>query len=122
MNKNVSGISPAALKIIRQYDWPGNVRQLENAIERAVLMAKTSRIESVDLNFISKTISENITDPRNPDEGLLTVAAKAAAEAESAMIKRVLVETKGNKSQAARKLKISYRVMLKKIKDYQIAT
>ena len=52
--------------------------------------------------------------------GLLEVSARAAAASETQMIKEMLKETGGNKSEASRKLKISYRVMLKKIKDYRL--
>ena len=48
----------------------------------------------------------------------MSVSARAAARAEAELIEKVLAQTGGNKSQAARRLQISYRVMLKKIKDY----
>ncbi|WP_289661156.1 sigma-54-dependent transcriptional regulator [Flavobacterium panacagri] len=47
--KNVTGISPIALEQLMQYDWPGNIRELEHLIERNVLLAKTSEIEKFDL-------------------------------------------------------------------------
>ncbi|MEO6176986.1 MAG: sigma-54 dependent transcriptional regulator [Flavobacterium circumlabens] len=47
--KNVTGISPSALEQLMQYDWPGNIRELEHLIERNVLLAKTNEIEKFDL-------------------------------------------------------------------------
>jgi len=47
--KNVNSISEAALEQLKQYDWPGNIRELEHLIERNVLLAKTNEIENFDL-------------------------------------------------------------------------
>lgn len=58
--KNVSGISTAALEQLMQYDWPGNIRELEHLIERNVLLAKTSEIEKLDLpQSVSSPLQEN---------------------------------------------------------------
>jgi transcriptional regulator with PAS, ATPase and Fis domain len=118
MNKQVAGISNDAMNVIYSNIWPGNVRQLENAIERAIIIASGLRIEASDLDFLDVPESVPDINAEIPGEGLLAVSAKAAAEAESTLIKKTLAETRGNKSEAARRLKISYRVMLKKIKDY----
>ena len=53
--KNVSSISPAALEQLKQYDWPGNIRELEHLIERNVLLAKTNEIEKFDISVNSSS-------------------------------------------------------------------
>ncbi|MDQ7798623.1 MAG: sigma 54-interacting transcriptional regulator [Candidatus Edwardsbacteria bacterium] len=116
--KQVTGINAAALKIMTNQNWPGNVRQLENAVERAVIMAGGHHLEPKDIEFLISQIIGQDTDCEGIEGGLLAVSGRAAAEAESGLIKKVLGEVNGNKSEAARRLKISYRVMLKKIKDY----
>jgi len=114
----VKHFSKASLEVLTGYKWPGNVRELENAVERAVVMAMGNLIKPEHLNIAAeegKNVAKN-----EKGLGLLEVSARAAATSEAQMIKEMLKETGGNKSQAARQLKISYRVMLKKIKDYQL--
>jgi PAS domain S-box-containing protein len=114
----VKHFSKASLDVLTGYQWPGNVRELENAVERAVVMAMGNLIKPEHLNIKEEN------DQNGPKVvkgmGLLEVSARAAAASEAQMIKETLKETGGNKSQAARQLKISYRVMLKKIKDYRL--
>lgn len=114
----VKHFSKASLDVLTGYQWPGNVRELENVVERAVVMALGNLIKPEHLNIAAeegKSVSKN-----EKGLGLLEVSARAAAASEAQMIKEMLKETGGNKSEASRKLKISYRVMLKKIKDYQL--
>ncbi len=114
----VKHFSKASLDILTGYQWPGNVRELENVVERAVVMAMGNLIKPEHLNIAEeegKSVSKN-----EKGLGLLEVSARAAAASEAQMIKEMLKETGGNKSEASRKLKISYRVMLKKIKDYHL--
>jgi len=114
----VKHFSKASLEALTRYNWPGNVRELENVVERAVVMTAGSLIKPEHLNVAAA----NDGNKSLPEEGLglLEVSARAAAASEAQMIKETLKETGGNKSQAARSLKISYRVMLKKIKDYNL--
>ncbi|MBU1355973.1 MAG: sigma 54-interacting transcriptional regulator [Candidatus Edwardsbacteria bacterium] len=114
--KKIESIDAGALAALKKYNWPGNVRELENAIERAMLFARGRKINLEDLNIVLPPDDE--IEVNVGDEGLLSVSAKAAAKAEAELIEKVLAQTGGNKSQAARRLQISYRVMLKKIKDY----
>ena len=57
-HKNVSSISPVALEQLKQYDWPGNIRQLEHLIERNVLLAKTNEIEKFDISANNSNLLE----------------------------------------------------------------
>ncbi|MFB3886574.1 MAG: sigma-54-dependent transcriptional regulator [Thermodesulfobacteriota bacterium] len=106
MNKNVTEISPEAMKILLQYDWPGNIRELRNTIERAlVVVGKKNRIEPDDLNplFLSKA---------NPPE------RDALEEVEKAHIQRILEQTEWNISRSAERLKIDRVTLYNKIKKY----
>lgn len=106
-------LDPESLALLRSYNWPGNVRELENVLERALVISQGLCISPDDIHLpISPQLGE-------ADVGdLWEISKKAAAEAERQAIKEALEQAGGNKSQAARRLKISYRVMLKKIKDY----
>ncbi len=106
-----------ALTVLKNYHWPGNVRELENVLERALVVSKGVRITAEDVQLPS---APGGGGEYSGDGDLWTVSKKAAAEAERETIRKALKESQGNKSEAARKLKISYRVMLKKIKDHKL--
>ncbi len=106
MNKNVTDISPEAMKILIQYDWPGNIRELRNTIERAlVVVGKKNRIEPDDLNllFLSKA---------NPTGG------NSLEDIEKVHIRRILEQSDWNISKSAETLKIDRVTLYNKIKKY----
>ena len=105
MNKDVTGISPEAMKMLTQYNWPGNIRELRNTIERAlVVVGKKNRIEPEDLNllFASKANA--------PGDSL--------EEMEKAHIQRILEQSDWNISRSAETLKIDRVTLYNKIKKY----
>jgi DNA-binding NtrC family response regulator len=105
MNKDVTDISPEAMKILTQYNWPGNIRELRNTIERSlVVVGKKNRIEPDDLNllFLSKA---------NPPGDSLE-------EIEKAHIQRILEQSDWNISRSAETLKIDRVTLYNKIKKY----
>jgi DNA-binding NtrC family response regulator len=112
----INGVSQAAYQRLFGHTWPGNVRELQNVIERAVLLAKASRIEPVDLPF---------------DNGSLPEGAAAGAEwdvppnmtledIERLVIERTLQRTGGNKQAAANLLGIYRPRLYSKIRKYNI--
>jgi DNA-binding NtrC family response regulator len=106
MNKNVTDISPEAMKILIQYDWPGNIRELRNTIERAlVVVGKKNRIEPDDLNllFLSKGT------PTGGD---------SLEDIEKVHIRRILEQSDWNISKSAETLKIDRVTLYNKIKKY----
>ncbi|MBE0433918.1 sigma-54-dependent Fis family transcriptional regulator [candidate division WOR-3 bacterium] len=107
-------ISPAALEKLQRYDWPGNIRELENTIERASIIARRT-IEPEDILLPERRASQDdVVLPRT-----LKGAASAGRErAEVALIARVLESAKNNKSEAARRLGVSYKTLLNRIKKY----
>jgi DNA-binding NtrC family response regulator len=108
MNKKVTDISPEAMKVLVQYDWPGNIRELRNTIERAlVVVGKKNRIEVDDLNllFLPKT------EP---------LGRNSLEEVEKAHIKRILEQSEWNISRSAEILKIDRVTLYNKIKKYDL--
>ena len=113
-------VSKEALNLLMNYHWKGNVRELENTIERAVILCDGSVItpEHFVLSKQSVVASAKSSQPINGT--LESVAKEALRIAESQRIADALRETKGNKSKAAEILQVSYKTLLTKIKDYGI--
>ena len=107
-------ISPKAIDKLKQYDWPGNIRELENTIERANIIAKKA-IQPDDVLLPERKPSGGKTELPKTLKG----AASAGRElSEVAVIKKTLEQTRNNKSEAARRLGVSYKTLLSRIKKY----
>ena len=115
-------ISEAAAKSLLHYSWPGNVRELRNVIRRAILVA-SDVIDPEHLSFLPVDMAASAA-PREEAApiaaSLKEIADAAAADAEQQAIRRVLQETKGNKSEAARLLRTDYKTLHLKMKHYGI--
>jgi DNA-binding NtrC family response regulator len=120
MNIPQRHITPEATEILKNYTWKGNVRELENVIERALILCEGETITQEHLRLSPQ--GTQINSLRDiPLDGTLDDAASAALRiAESMRIKKALQHTHGNKSRAAEILKVSYKTLLTKIKDYGI--
>jgi DNA-binding NtrC family response regulator len=119
----VKSISKEALDMLMSYYWKGNIRELENAIERAVILCDGNLINPEHFVWNKQSVYE--TGRGSPQtlqtEGTLeTVAKEALRIAETKRIISALRETKGNKSKAAEILRVSYKTLLTKIKEYGI--
>jgi DNA-binding NtrC family response regulator len=117
MNRQNLSISEQVERLLEQYPWKGNVRELRNVIERAVIMADGVSLEPHHLALHDHKIFDI---DRVPPSSLLEVGESAAKTAEKAMIEQTLRETAGNKSRAAELLGVSYKTLLSKIKEYGI--
>jgi DNA-binding NtrC family response regulator len=113
-------VSKEALALLMSYHWKGNVRELENTIERAVILCDGNVISPEHLFLDKQSILSSALSVRPGDGTLESVSKEALRIAETKRIADVLKETKGNKSRAAEVLKISYKTLLTKIKDYGI--
>jgi DNA-binding NtrC family response regulator len=109
-DRPMTDFSPAAADRMRGYDWPGNVRQLQNEVQRAVLMSEGKAIDVQDLSIIDTKVTEL------DDQNLTLMEAM-----ERNKIVEVLRETNGNKLETARRLGIGRQTLYNKIKAYAIA-
>jgi len=118
LNKQVGGIVPDALEALMNYPWYGNVRELENTIERAIVLADKENIELENLpNEVQNFQEKAPLPPLAEEEYSIKKASKAL---EMNLIQRALQKTRGNHTHAARLLEISHRALLYKIKEYGI--
>ena len=118
IGKNVTGIHPKALEVLLDYRWYGNVRELENTVERAIVLADGTEIEKKDLPADIQGFQEKAQAPPATEEECSI--KKASKSLEINLIQRALKRTKGNHTHAARLLEISHRALLYKIKEYGI--
>jgi DNA-binding NtrC family response regulator len=108
-NRPLADFSPAASERLRKFDWPGNVRQLQNEVQRAVLMCEGNMVDLQDLSVT------DATRPELNDENLTLMEAM-----ERNKIIEVLKDTGGNKQETARRLGIGRQTLYNKIKAYGI--
>ena len=109
-------ISTEAMKCLLQYEWPGNIRELENCIERAVALG-TDKI--LDVNDLPPAIGEFAPDPVALQDGGV-LSATDLEELEKATILRVFKQVNGDKTLAGKMLGISRATLYRKLKRYQI--
>jgi two-component system response regulator FlrC len=139
--KNVTGLTPEAMAVLGAHDWPGNIRELENTVARAVLMTKSGGpIEAHDVfmdeagfmtalerNAAALAASKLVEDeaPENlagEEEELLGadgLPLMTIDEMERRLIGRALHETSGNRTHAAKLLGISVRTLRNKLAEYR---
>jgi two-component system NtrC family response regulator len=114
--KKVEGISSEAMNLLVQYNFPGNIRELENVIERAVVFCETGTITSGDLPvFLREKKEEDLMEPS------LTLTHKVQ-RLEMMEIKQALQENGGIKSRTARALGITERMLGYKMKNYNLTS
>jgi DNA-binding NtrC family response regulator len=114
-------LAQSALRVLMAYDWPGNIRQLENAIEHAVAMsalAKDIPAEALPADIREGTDPRALTSVDIPEEGLSFTSVVSQLERE--LILRCLERTGGNKRQAARLLQLSRTTFIDKMQRLNI--
>lgn len=121
-DKKIEGFSDKTMEILLDYPCPGNVRELKNLVKKAVLLADSNYLTTAHL------LPEGTDTSGKPDlhytleEGgsLREITQKAAKEIERDMLKQALIKSGGNKSKAARILKIDRMTLYSKLKEYPI--
>ncbi|MBL0712221.1 MAG: sigma-54-dependent Fis family transcriptional regulator, partial [Desulfosarcina sp.] len=107
--KPIEDFSTEAMRMLLDYHWPGNIRELENTIEHAVVLAKGGAIEIPDFPASLREL-----------EGRATASAQSMSENEARLLQDVLEECQWNKKKAARLLGISRNTLYRKLKKYRI--
>ena len=113
----VKSISKETLDMLMNYHWKGNVRELENTIERAIILCDGDVITREHFALSKQSFFETA---KKLDGTLEEVAKEALRTAETQRIISALRETRGNKSRASEILRVSYKTLLTKIKEYGI--
>ncbi len=116
-------VPPEVLERFLRHDWPGNVRELENLVRRLVVLRDPAMVlgelvaRPATLPPVPNTVRDPAALPAGEDEPLKEVARRAARVAEREAILRALKRTGWNKRKAARRLQVSYKALLYKIRD-----
>jgi two-component system response regulator AtoC len=118
LKSDTKNISPEAMTVLMQHDWAGNVRELENAIERAIVLSDGTTLEVHNFPMNGKTVDHMEGKKAFDIEGFSLKVAKSRLE--NKMIIRALAETSGNRTHAAKILEISHPSLLSKMKRYGI--
>jgi len=114
--KELKEISGKAMDLLIRYDWPGNIRELENCVERAVILARGEIIAPADLPLTIQSLSKD-----REIQGLNLPSGVSIEEVERVLILKTLEDTGGNRSRAAEILGINRRTLQNKLKEYGIS-
>lgn len=116
MGKSVTGLTPAAKDMLLSNPWRGNVRELENAIQRAVLLAHSEIIDTADFLIDGRSDRGHVTPEQLP--GGAASGSGSLYDIEKEVILRTLKECDGNKTLAAKKLGVTVRTVRNKLAEY----
>jgi transcriptional regulator with PAS, ATPase and Fis domain len=122
-HKNIQGLTREAEDLLMNYDWPGNVRELRNAIERVMILADGNRIAA---KYLPIRISEGGALPISAIESSengsihLPPGGTALFEVERELIRQALEQSRGNKTAAAKLLRITRDTLRYKVKKYRL--
>jgi DNA-binding NtrC family response regulator len=104
--------SAAAMEKMRRYSWPGNIRELQNLVERCLILRRNATIGEEELHFSRPPAGEACLLPEIPPEGI------SLEEVEKGLVKRALAMSGGNRSEAARLLKIPRHVLIYRLEKF----
>jgi two-component system response regulator AtoC len=126
-NKSYQRLSDATLQRFHHYDWPGNIRELENIVKRIVVLdneevvlAKAPRVDEPIPSFAGSPAINSAPPAPAAGYSLKSVGKEAASQAERDLIRSILYQTHWNRKRAAELLQISYKALLYKIKKYDL--
>jgi two-component system, NtrC family, response regulator AtoC len=118
VKKRVTGLSRGAESKLAQYDYPGNVRELRNIVERAVILTRSAELQSEDIVLPRPDFAAHTGEPAFFSMDLLAGGVPPSAEqVEQAYVKRVLDHFSGKRTQAAQSLGVSYPTFLRRLRE-----
>ena len=125
--RNVAPLSEQTMEALIRYSWPGNIRELENLCKRYVIVGDATQIvRELSLHTVDQAAEtperETIELPLSSEPSLLEIGRQAAWQAERHAIQQMLVNTRWNRREAARRLRVSYKALLNKIKQLEVET
>jgi DNA-binding NtrC family response regulator len=113
MGKQITGVTPEAAEVLRRYSWPGNIRELENAIQRAIVLASDPELGA--------DLFSHLKEPSEPDEPIVGETLEAAMKGcKKRFITKILQHTGGNQTKAAELLQIQRTYLNRLIKELDI--
>jgi len=110
-HKDIKGLTPQAMDSLLKYDWPGNIREVMNMIERAVVLSRAEYLDEEDLSLIVR---------KEPVQQHTNQGNMSLEDVERNTVLETLEAAEGNKSEAARRLGITRRTLHKKLKKYGV--
>ena len=116
-NKKVTGVAGDVQKIFLEYHWPGNIRELENAIEGAVIMAKAGTVHKADIPNFTKFATDHSKTTKSHDKNLTW----AVEQPEKEHIIAILKDCSWNRNKAAASLGVNRTTLYNKMKKYNIS-
>jgi nitrogen regulation protein NR(I) len=119
LKKEVQGITSETLQALRNYTWPGNIRQLENVLERMILMCEGTVLSVIDLpEEISAGLATRADEaPMDDSSSMKQIVRRQTQALERGLIEKALEETRGNVTRAAEKLGLSRKGLQLKMKE-----
>lgn len=122
LNRGIQGITPETLQVLRNFGWPGNIRQLENVLERMILMCEGNFLTADDLPEELAAALPQRDQEAHSDEAssLKQIVRRQTQTLEKDLIEKALEETHGNVTRAAEKLGLSRKGLQLKMKELGI--
>lgn len=106
--KTITGFSKEAINALNNYNWPGNIREIEHIVERAVIITEATTIEIFDLHFSTKKITKNTVETLNLEE------------TEKLLIQQALQKHQGNISRAAKDLGLTRAALYRRLEKHNL--
>jgi DNA-binding NtrC family response regulator len=119
LKKKITGLTPETLAALKAYAWPGNIRQLENVLERMILMSEGQVLSVEDLpdEISCLVVSRMESDHQESQPSLKQIVRRQTQSLERELIEKALEETNGNVTRAAEKLGLSRKGLQLKMKE-----